>query len=80
MRNGRYYINWNFVIYILMRGVIPPLPRYIFMAWCLVNRDNFGSGIQPNWAEQGMHTEFRIFVMKSLAKMSLVTVEKDMGE
>jgi hypothetical protein len=25
-----------------MRGVIPPLPQYLFMAWCLVNhRDNF---------------------------------------
>jgi hypothetical protein len=26
----------------LMRGTIPPLPQYVFMAWCLVkDRDNF---------------------------------------
>jgi hypothetical protein len=25
-----------------MRGAIPPLPQYFFMAWCLVkHRDNF---------------------------------------
>jgi hypothetical protein len=25
-----------------MRGAIPPLPQYAFMAWCLVkHRDNF---------------------------------------
>jgi hypothetical protein len=25
-----------------MRGAIPPLPQYVFMAWCLVeHRDNF---------------------------------------
>jgi hypothetical protein len=25
-----------------MSGAIPPLPQYVFMAWCLVkNRDNF---------------------------------------
>jgi hypothetical protein len=25
-----------------MRGPIPPLPQYVFMAWCLVkHRDNF---------------------------------------
>jgi hypothetical protein len=25
-----------------MRGTIPPLPQYVFMAWCLVkHRDNF---------------------------------------
>jgi hypothetical protein len=25
-----------------MRGAIPPLPHYVFMAWCLVkHRDNF---------------------------------------
>jgi hypothetical protein len=25
-----------------MRGTIPPLPQYVFMAWCLVKqRDNF---------------------------------------
>jgi hypothetical protein len=25
-----------------MRGAIPPLPKYVFMAWCLVkHRDNF---------------------------------------
>jgi hypothetical protein len=25
-----------------MRGAIPPLPQYVFMAWCLVNhRDDF---------------------------------------
>jgi hypothetical protein len=25
-----------------MRGAIPPLPRYVFMVWCLVkHRDNF---------------------------------------
>jgi hypothetical protein len=25
-----------------MHGIIPPLPQYVFMAWCLVkNRDNF---------------------------------------
>jgi hypothetical protein len=25
-----------------MRGSIPPLPQYVFMAWCLVkHRDNF---------------------------------------
>jgi hypothetical protein len=25
-----------------MRGAIPPLPQYIFIAWCLVkHRDNF---------------------------------------
>jgi hypothetical protein len=25
-----------------MRGAIPPLPEYVFMAWCLLkHRDNF---------------------------------------
>jgi hypothetical protein len=25
-----------------MRGAMPPLPQYVFMAWCLVkHRDNF---------------------------------------
>jgi hypothetical protein len=24
-----------------MRGAIPPLPQYVFMAWCLKHRDNF---------------------------------------
>jgi hypothetical protein len=25
-----------------MRGAIPPLPQYVFMAWCLLkHRDNF---------------------------------------
>jgi hypothetical protein len=25
-----------------MRGAIPPLPQYVFMAWCLIkHRDNF---------------------------------------
>jgi hypothetical protein len=25
-----------------MRGAVPPLPHYVFMAWCLVkHRDNF---------------------------------------
>jgi hypothetical protein len=25
-----------------MRGALPPLPQYVFMAWCLVkHRDNF---------------------------------------
>jgi hypothetical protein len=25
-----------------MRGAIPPLPQYVFIAWCLVkHRDNF---------------------------------------
>jgi hypothetical protein len=23
-----------------MRGVIPPLPQYVFMAWCLVKHKN----------------------------------------
>jgi hypothetical protein len=32
-----------------MRGAIPPLPQYIFMAWCLVkHRDNFTFNLSPN--------------------------------
>jgi hypothetical protein len=36
-----------------MRGAMPPLPQYVFMAWCLVkHRDNLphvqtGSGVHP---------------------------------
>jgi hypothetical protein len=37
--------NWPFHLYVVpserMRGAIPPLSQYVFMAWCLVNhRDN----------------------------------------
>jgi hypothetical protein len=36
-----------------MRGVIPPLPQYAFMAWCLVkHRDNFviiGNEYEKEW-------------------------------
>jgi hypothetical protein len=27
-----------------MRGVIPPLPQYVFMAWCSVNAQVKGKG------------------------------------
>jgi hypothetical protein len=31
-----------------MRGAIPPLPQYVFMAWCLVkHRDNFTFTFSP---------------------------------
>jgi len=31
-----------------MRGAIPPLPKYVFMAWCLVKHsDNFAFTFYP---------------------------------
>jgi hypothetical protein len=30
-----------------MRGVIPPLPQYVFMAWCLVKHRDFTLSLLP---------------------------------
>jgi hypothetical protein len=39
-----------------MRGTIPPLPQYAFMAWCLVkHRDNFNFTFYVHHVGETLH-------------------------
>jgi hypothetical protein len=44
-----------------MRGVIPPFPQYVFVAWCLVkHRDNFTFTMGYGLDDQGSRVRFPV--------------------
>jgi hypothetical protein len=48
-----------------MRGAIPPLPQYVFMAWCLVkHRDNFTFTFTLNVVLQKLHPILGLYLVK----------------
>jgi hypothetical protein len=59
-----YYVIFNEYRGQSMRGAIPPLPQYVFMAWCLVkHRDNFTFTLNKKSGYACMRLHFNTFTI-----------------